>query len=413
MASAARLGNKVDAGLLIGCVVLSLVALVLRSEDKEPIASVMRRSIVAPLVSLQRGAERWRTAWVSSEQRQLVADSITLRAVKAQALQTENDQLRKIVGLGSRLESGFIPAEALHSTAQSEEVVTSLTLTAGSTAGVQRYSPIVSADGLVGTIQTADPSMSTAILYTNPDFRASAMAPDGTTFGIVYPHSTGATGSDAYMLELRGVPTRAQLKPGTTIYTSGLGGTFPRGITIGTVIQEIHTSQVWTKTYLIRPAVSPSGLTTVLILVPQRVTQGIGNVWGAAINGDSASKRIAMAGDSIRKQAALLEAKARLAALDSAKRSAIDSVKRALGVPLTAADSAAAAARAQAAGATVPPVRPAPSATAPARTAPVVRDTTRVRPPDTLGAPAAVATPATPRSDSLHPDSTRPRRPPQ
>ena len=400
MASAARLGNKVDAGLLVGCVVLSLVAVVLRDEDKEPIASALRRSVVAPLVGLERGAERWRSAWVTSEQRQLVADSVALRAVKAQALQIENDQLRKVIGLGTRLESGFVPAEAIQSPGGNDPVVTTLTLTAGSIAGVQKYSPVVAPEGLVGTIQTADPTMSIAILYTNPDFRASAMAPDGTTFGIVYPHSGRVGGGDAYMLELRGVPTRAQLKPGTVIYTSGLGGTFPRGITIGTIVDEIKTSQVWTKTYLVRPAVSPSRVTTVLILVPQRVTQGIGNVWGAGVNLDSAAKRIAMAGDSIAKQAALLEARARQAALDSVKRVAIDSVKRALGLPITAADSAAAAAAA-ARGQAAPGRSPG--------AAPVVRDTARFR-RDTTRRDTTRA-----RRDTLRPsttDSTRPRRPP-
>ncbi|HVX29960.1 MAG TPA: hypothetical protein VHA53_05730, partial [Nitrolancea sp.] len=115
MASAARLGNKVDAGLLVGCVVLSLIAVVLRPEDREPIAAALRRTVVAPLVGLQQGAERWRSAWVTSAQRQLVVDSLTLRAVRAQALTAENDQLRRIMGLGSRLASGFVPAEALHS----------------------------------------------------------------------------------------------------------------------------------------------------------------------------------------------------------------------------------------------------------------------------------------------------------
>ncbi|HMA24078.1 MAG TPA: hypothetical protein VKP00_08785, partial [Gemmatimonadaceae bacterium] len=76
MATAARYGSRVDAGLLVGCVVLSLIAVVLKDEDREPIASALRRSIVAPLVGLQRGAERWRSAWVTSEQRQLASDSI-------------------------------------------------------------------------------------------------------------------------------------------------------------------------------------------------------------------------------------------------------------------------------------------------------------------------------------------------
>jgi rod shape-determining protein MreC len=420
VASAARLGSRIDAGLLAGCVVLSLIAVVLPTENKEPIASALRRTIVAPLVLLQSGAERWRSAWISAEVRRISTDSIAMRAVKAQALQLENDQLRKVIGLGTRLEWGFVPAEALHSTEPSEDVVRTMTLTAGGTAGIKRYSPVVAPEGLVGTIQTADPTMSIAILYTHPDFRASAMSADGQAFGIVYPHASRGAGGDAYMLELRGVPTRVNLKPGTVLYTSGLGGTFPRGITIGSVVQELKTTEVWTRTYLLRPAVTPSRVTTVLVLTAQRVTQGIGNVWGAAVNADSATKRIVAAGDSIAKQAGVLEAQARSAALDSVKKATIDSVKRALGVaaaPVTAADSAALR-KAQATQATqatqavqptpgaqsVPATRPAPAAGQPA---PLVRDSTgQARRP--------VVTPAPPRRDttrvrrdSIRPDTTR------
>jgi rod shape-determining protein MreC len=361
---------------------LSLVAVALPNESREPIASALRRTVVAPLVGLQRGAERWRSAWATSERQQLAQDSLALRAVKSQALQLENDQLRKLIGLGSRLEWGFVPAEALHSTAPSEDLVTTLTLTAGSTAGIKRYSPVVAPEGLVGTIQNADPTMSIAILYTHPDFRASAMSADGAAFGIVYPHADRAAGGDAYMLELRGVPTRVVLKPNSVIYTSGLGGTFPRGITIGTVIQQIATAEVWTRTYLIRPAVTPSRVTTVLVLTAQRVTQGTGNVWGATVNADSATKRIAAAGDSLAKQAAVLQAQARQAALDSMKRATIDSVRRSLGAPPMAVDSAAMRG-AQPAQTT----RPAPAQAAPRR------DTTRGR------------------RDSTRPDSTRNPRP--
>jgi rod shape-determining protein MreC len=333
VASAARLNTRTDAGLLAGCVVLSLIAIALPSDAREPISGALRRTIVAPLVGLQRGAERWRGAWATSDARQAGADSAAMRAVNAQALVLENDQLRKIIGLGSRLKWGFVPAEALHNTTPSEELVTTLTLTAGSTAGIQRYSAVVAPDGLVGTIQTADPTMSIAILYTHPDFRASAVTADGETFGMVYPHTSGGRSAETYMLELRGVPTRVTLKPGTVIYTSGLGGVFPRGITIGTIVQELKTSEVWTRTYLVRPAVSPSRVTSVLVLTAQRVTQGTGNVWGATVNADSATRKIAAAGDSLAKQAAVLEARARMAALDSVRRATIDSVTRALGVP--------------------------------------------------------------------------------
>ncbi len=381
MATAAGLGSRLDAGLLAGCVVLSIVAIALPSQAREPISSSLRRTIVAPLVGMQRSAEQWRTAWVSNEIRQAQADSLAMRAVKAQALIAENDQLRKIIGLGSRLQWGFVPAEALHSTAPSEEVVTTLTLSAGSSAGITRYSPVVAPEGLVGIIQSADPSMSIAILYTNPDFRASTMSADGTAFGIVYPHSSGGSGEDAYMLELRGVPTRATLKPGEMVYTSGLGGTFPRGIAIGTIVSQIKTPEVWTKTYLVRPAVTPSRLTTVLVLTAQRVTQGTGNIWGAMSNTDSATRHIVAAGDSITRVAAQLQARARAAALDSVRQATIDSLTRA--------------------GAIAPG----------GQAAPVVRDSSQLRPrvPVQTAPRAAVPRPDTTvvRRDSIRPDTTR------
>ena len=376
MANAARLSSRVDAGLLVICVVLSFIAMALPVDDREPIASALRHTIVAPLVSLQRGAERWRAAWTASTRQQLTIDSLAMRSVKANALVVENDQLRKLLGLGTRLEWGFVPAEALHNTSPSEDLVTTLTLTAGSTAGIQKYSPVVAGEGLVGMVQTADPTMSIAILYTHPSFAASAMSSDGNAFGIVYPHSGGA--GDSYMLELKNLPRRIELKPGTMIYTSGLGHVYPRGIAIGSVVQELKTAEVWTRTYLLRPVVLPSRINAVVVLTAQRVTQGTGNVWGAgaAVNADSASRRIAAAGDSVAKQAALLQAQARQAALDSMKRATIDSVRRSLGAPVMPADSAARAAQNAAQRGAQP--APAPGVQVPVRRDSIRPDSTRL-----------------------------------
>jgi len=82
-------------------------------------------------------------------------------------------------------------------------------------------------------------------------------------------------------------------------------------------------------------------------LTAQRVTQGTGNVWGTAVNGDSAARRIAAAGDSLARHAAVLEAQARKAALDSVRVATIDSVQRALGISLTTPPDTAAQRRAR------------------------------------------------------------------
>jgi rod shape-determining protein MreC len=298
------------------------------------VAQVLRRTVVAPLVGLQQGSERWRNAWLEREAIALARDSSALRAMNAQALVAENDQLRKLTGLGRRLQWGFIPAEALQtSVEQGFDYVQSVTLTAGSNAGVKKGSAVVAPEGLVGQVITAEPTMSIAILYTSPDFRASAMSADRTAYGIVYPHSRGNSLRDRqYFLELRNVPFRSVLKPGVAIFTAGLGGVYPAGIAIGTVVSELENNPGMSRTYLLAPAVSPSNLTSVLVLTPQRSSQGVGNIWTAAVSVDSATRSIVKGGDSLMIAAAELADRQRRATLDSAKRVAIDSVLRALNV---------------------------------------------------------------------------------
>src|ERR1051325_4271197 len=224
MARSARFSGRLDTVVFAGCIVLALVASALPVQMRDPVAASLRRTIVAPLVSLQRSAERWRAAWLESERRTLQRDSVALQIAQAQSLSVENSQLRKLLGLGKRLQWGFVPAEALHTSGRTEDVITTLTLTAGSNAGVTRYSPVVSDEGIVGLVQTVDPRMSIAILYSHPDFRVSAMSADGSAFGIVYPHLdvTGARMSERYLLELRNVPFRSTLQPNTAIFSSGL-----------------------------------------------------------------------------------------------------------------------------------------------------------------------------------------------
>ena len=330
MARATRLSSRIDFLLFIGCLIAAAVALVLPLQMRDPLAELLRRSVVAPLVNLQSNAERWHAAWQLSEERTARLDSAVMRGFNAVALQSENDDLRKLLGLGARLHTGFVPAEAVHNAVR-EDVVTTLTLTAGTRAGVKVYSPVVSPEGVVGLVQTADPTISIAILFSHPDFRASAMSGDGTAFGIVYPHlQQSLGGSGEYLLELHGVPFRTTLPAGTMMYTSGLGGTFPRGIPIGSVLRELKTAEGWTRTYLLQPSVNPAKVNTVMVLTSLRSGQKMDNVWQMVARVDSATRSVASAGDSI----------ARRAAADSAKRAATDSARK-LAAQHPASDSSA------------------------------------------------------------------------
>lgn len=337
MARAPRLSGRFDTVVFAGCIILALVASALPTPLREPVAGGLRRTIVAPLVGLQQNAERWRAAWLESERRVLQRDTLALKLMEAQAAQVENERLRKLLGLGSRLAWGFVPAEALHTSGRTEDVITTLTLTAGEKSGVTPFSPVVAPEGVVGLVQVVDPRLSIAILYSHPDFRVSAMSADGGAFGIVYPHLDARPGrlAERYLLELRNVPFRSTLKPGTAIFSSGLGGAWPRGVLIGTVVDEVKQAESWSRTYIVRPAVNPADVTAVMILTPQRSSQGVGSIWADAAQVQTATKALMAAGDSLGREAAVAEAAARRAALDSAKRAAggdssraVDTVRR-------------------------------------------------------------------------------------
>ena len=317
MARAIRSNSRLDLIVLTTCVVLALAARALPNTLRDPMATGMRRTFLAPLVMLQERAERGRQSLLMADTRQAGIDSLALKTMNDSSLEGENDRLRKVIGLGSRLRWGFIPTEALHGRGVRDE--TTVILSAGSRAGVSRLSPVIAPEGLVGVVDQVDPTMSHAMLWTHPDFRVSAMSPDGTAFGIAQAHLTGsATGG--YLIELRGVPFRATLKPGALIVSSGWGGVWPRGIPIGTVLEEMKTSEGWARTYLLRPAVNPADVYSVMILRRDRLAKGFDGVWQSVAQVDQATARILVSGDSAARAAALAEAAARRAVLDSVAR---------------------------------------------------------------------------------------------
>ena len=328
MARAVRGNPRIDLIILATCVALALAARTLPTTMRDPLATAMRRTFLSPLVMLQGRAEMSRQSLLLAESKTLLKDSVSLQAMKAGSLEGENERLRKLMGLASGLRWGFVPAEALHGRGIRDE--TTVILTAGSQAGVSRLSPVIAPEGLVGVVDQVDPTMSHAMLWTHPDFRVSAMSPDGSAFGIAQAHLRGTT--NGYLIELRGVPFRAALKPGSLIVSSGWGGVWPRGIPVGTVLQEIKTSESWARTYLLRPAVSPADIYSVMILRRDRVARGMDGVWESVAEAEAAAQRIVVAGDSAAKTAALAEA--------AARRAVIDSTARATGQPVrTGVDS--------------------------------------------------------------------------
>jgi rod shape-determining protein MreC len=175
----------------------------------------------------------------------------------------ENDQLRAVLGLRGRLPVAHAVAEVLHESSSLNDF--SVALSAGRNQGVRTLSPVLAPKGLLGVVTSVTANRSVAMLWTHPDFRASAMTLDGSVFGIVAPH--GSRGPNEMLMELSGIPYREQVPPGTVVYTSGLGDVYPRGIPLGSILQVGTEGGGWSRTYLVRPIVHPAEVTHVIIVL--------------------------------------------------------------------------------------------------------------------------------------------------
>ena len=439
--SRARSSAAGDSVALGVCVGVALICSLLPTVVRDRTAAGLRRTAAAPLAALEQWSELRRAAFLSYDDRMQAKGAVTREAQEAIALRTENARLRELLALGARLQWGFVTGEAVPNQQAGElgsaQTLQEFKVTVGSRAGVAVFTPVIAAAGLVGMVQQVDPLRSQVISYAHPDFRVSAQA--DSAYGIVQPHL--GSGAERGLLELHGVAFRTVLKEGQQVISSGLGGTYPPGIPIGTVIREIQTPERWARTYLLRPAVNLAEVGPVLLLLRPRADRGLDSVWTSVRAADVVSRRIAASGDSIAREEMAREAAARRAAVDSAAsdsarsagaaapnsaparrdsaavRSDADSVARAHARAAARAAAARQAAPGEAAlgeaaaGATAAAPHPTvPRATAAGSTAPPPRSSAAQRPAaprtDSASARAARAAGVT-RGDSA------PRRPPR
>lgn len=248
------------------CLLLSVAARTAPPSVQEPLASVIRSTVLAPLLSLQRQAELIKNARVRYTALVAQRDSAIVAAQGIDALREENERLRESLALSRRIASPHRGAEVLHQALPTDGYT--LVLSIGASDGVRPMAPVVAPGGLIGVIRSVEANTAVAAVWAHPEFRVSAMTLDGSVFGIIAPR--GSDGPNEMFLELRGVPYRESVLPGTVVYTSGLGGSgglYPRGIPIGDVVGVAEEREGWSRTYIVRPRVHPGSVSHVIVLL--------------------------------------------------------------------------------------------------------------------------------------------------
>jgi rod shape-determining protein MreC len=160
-------------------------------------------------------------------------DQLKVQALQAAATARENDQLRASLGWQRQVPWKLKLANVIMRDPANWWRTIQIDL--GSRDGLTNNLPVLTADGLVGRVSSVSLTRSQVVLIGDPNCRISALVENPT-------HDTGiisASGPlDNSLVELTYLSSSANLKPGQNVFTSGLGGVFPKGIPIGLVAED-------------------------------------------------------------------------------------------------------------------------------------------------------------------------------
>ena len=110
-----------------------------------------------------------------------------------------------------------------------------ITLNVGSDKGVRVGQTVMGPSGVVGEVIAVTPAVSTVRLLTDPQSGVAVLLQSNRQEGVVHGNLDG-------VLYLESVDANVNVQVGETLVTSGLGGSYVRGLIVGTVVR-VDTSQ--------------------------------------------------------------------------------------------------------------------------------------------------------------------------
>lgn len=232
-------------------------------------------TVVAPVQGVfqhfTRSAEALLTSvkgyqFLAAENRRLqdqLAATLVLEA-RLTELRRENHRLRQMLNFEARSEHGLIAAEVIARDASSW--FQTISINRGSLHGVEENLAVVTSEGLIGSVLAVSPASSQVLLLTDTRRAVSAMVQrsrEPGTVGVV----EAAADLPGY-LRMINLPRDANIQPGDTIISSGLGGIYPKGLVLGYVLEMVEEELSLLRFALLRPAANFNRLEEVFVVVP-------------------------------------------------------------------------------------------------------------------------------------------------
>ncbi len=141
-----------------------------------------------------------------------------------------------------------------------------ITIDAGSEDGVETGLTVMGAYGVIGQVISTSPSSATVRLITDPQSGAAAMLQATRAEGVV-------RGSLDGLLYLENIEADVQVAAGDIVLTSGLGGSYTRGLLIGLVVSVEGNMGDASRRIVVSPNETAENLEEVIVVFSAK-TQG-------------------------------------------------------------------------------------------------------------------------------------------
>ena len=191
----------------------------------------LQRAATAPIDLFMRVGEYFSTQASLLQENERLRERAAANAQDAQryrAAEAEAAELRRMIGAGEKMPVQATPAEVLY--LSRDPYAHKLFIDRGSAQNIRPGSPVADETGVVGQVTRVHPLLSEVTLLSNPD---QAIPVEVVRNGL---RAIAFGGGMSGMLELRYVGANVEIQNGDQLVTSGIDGTYPRGIPVATVV---------------------------------------------------------------------------------------------------------------------------------------------------------------------------------
>ena len=129
---------------------------------------------------------------------------------------------------------------------------------------VQKNSSVMNNAGVIGHVIHSSPNSSKVLLITDSRSAVDSLFQETRESGI-----TVGTGEN--ICEMKFVPISAKINLGDKVISSGLGGVFPKGLVVGTVVDIVKKSQELFQDIMVAPSADLSNIEEVIVLLSSQV----------------------------------------------------------------------------------------------------------------------------------------------